>query len=450
MDLGYDAQAWESQRIESSASAHDSRNQWEHDYSRLVHYAGFRRLQAKTQVLGLGESDFYRTRLTHSMEVAQIGAGIVSSLKYDGASDQYLEYLPKHHLISAICLAHDIGHPPFGHGGEIALNVCMRMYGGFEGNGQTLRILSKLERHTRDYGINPSRRMLLGVLKYPASYREVVNHCAYGELDSMNRYLFRSDKQKPPKCYLDSEKEVVDFVLQPFSDSDSNIFRKTVRGSRDAHCKTIYKGLDTSIMEVADDISYTIHDLEDAIALRMIDRNAWMAHFSGSEVLFRPFADTDYQMSFKAVTDGLFGDSYERKDMIGRLVNLMITQCELYEVDQPFSSSLIAINVRLEEHADKLRSHMFSLVKEKVIRNESVQQLEFKGQMIVMKLFEVMASDPMRFLPKQHQATLKIANSEDDRYRVICDYIAGMTDDYAARVYGNIFLPKKGSVFSKL
>mgnify|MGYP001941436677 CR=1 FL=1 len=115
---------WEQRFFEQKKKDNDVRNEWERDYARLIHSAAFRRLQAKTQVLGLGESDFYRTRLTHSMEVAQIGVGIVRWLKkgeYDNKlSDEILEkILPKSSLINAICLAHDLGHPPFGHGGEV-------------------------------------------------------------------------------------------------------------------------------------------------------------------------------------------------------------------------------------------------------------------------------------------------------------------------------------------
>ena len=170
---------WEETRsYEKPRSETDCRSQYSREYARLIHSPSFRRLQGKTQVLGLGESDFYRTRLTHSLEVMQIGRGIVDTLRFklkNGSSHQEaLQYLPDDKLIETICLAHDLGHPPFGHGGEIALNYCMLDHGGFEGNGQTLRILSKLEKYRKDgdvhYGINPSRRLLLGILKYPAPY----------------------------------------------------------------------------------------------------------------------------------------------------------------------------------------------------------------------------------------------------------------------------------------
>ncbi len=142
---------WAHTRIyEENRDPANPRDQFSREYARLIHSAAFRRLQNKTQVLGLGENDFYRARLTHSLEVMQIGSGIIERLfKLESITKEYPEltsYLPPMRLIEAICLAHDIGHPPFGHGGEIALNYCMLKHGGFEGNGQTLRILTKLEK----------------------------------------------------------------------------------------------------------------------------------------------------------------------------------------------------------------------------------------------------------------------------------------------------------------
>src|SRR5690606_29055769 len=109
------------------------------------------------------EGDFHRTRLTHSLEVGQIGRGIVWSL--GKKSDLHEDFLPSSELIEAICYAHDLGHPPFGHGGERALHSQMMEYGGFEGNAQTIRVLTHLEKYYRGQGIRPTRRLLLGVLK---------------------------------------------------------------------------------------------------------------------------------------------------------------------------------------------------------------------------------------------------------------------------------------------
>ena len=144
----------------------DHRTPYQRDKARILHSAAFRRLQAKTQVLGAGMSDFYRTRLTHSLEASQIGQGIAAQLRSKYAElTQHLDL--NDNLIEALCLAHDIGHPPFGHGGEVALHYMMREHGGFEGNGQTFRIVTKLEPYTAEHGMNLSRRTLLGLIKYP-------------------------------------------------------------------------------------------------------------------------------------------------------------------------------------------------------------------------------------------------------------------------------------------
>ena len=137
----------------------DHRDPFQRDKARILHSAAFRRLQSKTQVLSVGQHDFYRTRLTHSLEVAQIGSGLTAQLKQseqDLDTDVLNQLIPSDPLIEALCLAHDLGHPPFGHGGEVALNYMMREHGGFEGNGQTFRIISHLEPYTESFwhGLN--------------------------------------------------------------------------------------------------------------------------------------------------------------------------------------------------------------------------------------------------------------------------------------------------------
>jgi dGTPase len=146
----------------------DHRSPWQRDRARVLHSAAFRRLQSKTQILGIGQNDFYRTRLTHSLEAAQIGTGLVNQLRLN-SSPELRALLPDDSLMEALCLAHDLGHPPFGHGGETALNFKMLGAGGFEGNGQTLRIVAKLEPYTEHHGMDLTRRTLLGLLKYPST-----------------------------------------------------------------------------------------------------------------------------------------------------------------------------------------------------------------------------------------------------------------------------------------
>ncbi|WP_411691396.1 anti-phage deoxyguanosine triphosphatase [Acinetobacter gandensis] len=449
------AYKWEKRRKKDTKRINDVRNEWERDHARLIHSAAFRRLQSKTQVLGLGESDFYRTRLTHSMEVAQIGSGILRCLKhkYEHQNSEIYQALPDVALMSAICLAHDIGHPPFGHGGEVALNICMREHGGFEGNGQTLRILSCLDKYTDGYGMNPTRRLLLGVLKYPASYTTTVQDKAYGEIKAP-RWLSEAEKQKPPKCYLSSENDVVNWILKPLNTDEKAEFVK-LKMHKSGHLKPMYKALDTSIMELADDISYSLHDLEDAISLGMITRSDWENHNQANE---EGSADSK-ENRFKAcgldsnkIAEKLFSnESYQRKNQIGDLVNQFITNAEVKPTGiLSASCDLIKWNAVLDKQHEQLLEHIFDLVKDKVIKSTNVQQLEFKGQKLVIELFEALASDPTRLLPTTTIVKYQKAETEIHKQRVICDYISGMTDEYATRLYEKIYYPHRGSIFDRL
>ena len=440
----------------------DVRSQFDRDEARLIHSAAFRRLQSQTQVLGLGESDFYRTRLTHSMEVAQIGRGIVQYLCR--TYKNYQDILPDMSLITAICLAHDIGHPPFGHGGEVALNYCMRNYGGFEGNGQTLRILGKLDKYTENHGLNPTRRMLLGVLKYPAAYSSLVNDSFYESKNNPDvpYWLFKADAQKPPKCYYDVDKDIVEFIFEGFDAEDIKKFT-VFEPKKDKHQCARFKSLDCTIMNLADNISYSLHDLEDALSLGMISREQWQEHFNDHNSLLDIVENLENERvgkesNFDCITRKLFSDeSYERKDAIGRLVNLMITNAEIVENGSNCKSPLLGLEVTLKKEVKELREHIFKIVYEVVIKDVNVQQLEFKGQKLVIELFQVLAKDPERFLPKSTKViwknstkNLPVEDQEAAQMRVICDFIAGMTDDYATKFYEKFFTPNKGSIFDRL
>ena len=203
------------------------------------------------------------------MEVAQIASGILQQFKAHNSSHQKI--LPETSLIQAIGFAHDLGHPPFGHGGEIALNYCMRDHGGFEGNGQTLRILSTLETFSARHGADLTRRTLLGILKYPVAYSVIQNKNLWPCLDERLTSIKIIDKNnsKPPKCFLDSEQDVVNWILEKLSKNDQKRFQEIRKSSNDNHEAT-HKSFDCSIMDVADDIAYGVHDLEDAIALELI------------------------------------------------------------------------------------------------------------------------------------------------------------------------------------
>ncbi|RUM91327.1 MAG: dGTPase [Thiomicrospira sp.] len=447
-----DQKCWEERFFKEEQRESDIRSQWERDFARIIHSAAYRRLQAKTQVLGLGESDFYRTRLTHSMEVAQIGVGILKKLKHDykdpKLDDHYeiADALPKSALMNAICMAHDLGHPPFGHGGEVALNLCMRKYGGFEGNGQTLRILSKLEKYTASNGLNPTRRLLLGILKYPTSYYKAQKPEAYGRIPKP-KWLCKANKQKPPKCYLDSENEIVNWVLKPLNEGEKNSFTSINDKGVKKHSKSNFKGLDTSIMELADDISYSLHDLEDALSLGLIIRDDWDSHFKDFLDLFEKC-----NLDSNEISTGLFSaKSFERKKIIGLLVNAFIAKVAIKRTSiEKATTPLIKWNAELDEAHKSLLDKIAELVREKVIFTPNVQQLEFKGQRLIIELFDVLKSDPKRLLPETTKEHYLKQGDKSKQMRVICDFIAGMTDEYATRLYEKLCNPHKGSIFDRL
>jgi len=214
----------------------------------------------------MGESDFYRTRLTHSLEVAQIGSGICEVLRARVSDEKVHQLIPSFSLIEAICLAHDIGHAPFGHGGEVAMNTMMVQHGGFEANGQTLRIIARLGEFTPHHGLDLTRRTTLGTIKYPTVYSRAVRYedLQGGHLalsDAIPHDYVNIDRWAPPKCVYDEEQSVLDWLVDPFSNVDVDRFF-ALDTPESGHLKTRYKPFDTSIMELADDIAYGVHDLE--------------------------------------------------------------------------------------------------------------------------------------------------------------------------------------------
>ena len=227
----------------------DHRTPFQRDKARILHSAAFRRLQAKTQVLGVGMSDFYRTRLTHSLEASQIGQGIAEQLrsKYPELT-QHLNLNDT--LIEALCLAHDIGHPPYGHGGEVALHYMMRHHGGFEGNGQTFRIVTKLEPYTAEHGMDLSRRTLLGLIKYPNFIPNLSQPKPIPEQENIPHREVKASLWHPPKGLYESDKTAFDWLLEGFSEQDASTFMQFAASDK-GHHKTRFKSFDCSIMELA-------------------------------------------------------------------------------------------------------------------------------------------------------------------------------------------------------
>ncbi|WP_313556432.1 anti-phage deoxyguanosine triphosphatase [Agrobacterium cavarae] len=443
---------WFARREKWNPQGEDARDAAAIDYARIIHSASFRRLQGKTQVLNLGDSDFYRTRLTHSIEVAQIAGGIARQLEKDNPSHPARPFIPDLAMIQAIGVTHDLGHPPFGHGGEVALNYCMRSKGGFEGNGQTLRILSRLEKFSEGAGANLTRRTLLGVLKYPAAFSAVAStHPARSprlqEAPSAIKVIDRVSS-KPPKCYMDTEQDVVEWILSELSQADRERFASIllIEGK---HSKTLHKSFDCTIMDVADDISFGIHDLEDALELRLIDEHGFRELITEDDcgcfldVLKVKYSDEFGNDIYQGFVEAMMGEPGRRKRFVNRLVHHFITNCRI-EADEAFEDPLLRYRVALPEGQRRFLDALKEAVARKVIRSPSVQHLEFKGQGMVVAVFEALSSDPEALLPAPVFNAYQMESNPD---RAVCDHVAGMTDMALMKTYERLFSPRMGSVF---
>ncbi len=423
----------------------DIRNPYDRDRARIIHSAAFRRLQAKTQILGIGDGDFHRTRLTHSMEVSQICRGIIHSFqKSQSISDSVKKFLPPVELIEAIGLSHDIGHPPFGHGGEAVLNMFMKDDGGFEANGQTIRLLSKLEAHTENYGLNPTRRLLLGLLKYPVSYKKLKPE-NYPEVPE-NYDKINFQQYTPPKCYMDCDEDVVDWILSPFEKSDVELF--TSYDTKNGVPESIYKSLDTTIMDVADDIAYGTHDLEDGIALNLILREHWENEVK--EHLDKTFAKY-YDLT--DVAENLFSEdsskSHKRKRALGAIIHSFVKSVTINKRNK-FQNELFEYKVQLTDEAEEFLISLKSVTFRKMIELHTVKTFEYRGQRILLSIVSAFEANPYKLLKPAYAQLYSNAKSKSEQKRIICDYVAGMTDDYAIRMYERLFIPRQGNVFDKL
>lgn len=425
------------QRIDEAKPSRkgDHRTAFQRDKARILHSAAFRRLQAKTQVLGVGKSDFYRTRLTHSLEVAQIGQGIIEQLKQKFS--QTVEPLsPDNFLIEALCYAHDIGHPPFGHGGEIALHYKMAEHGGFEGNAQTFRIVTKLEPYSQNDGMNLSRRTLLGLVKYPNTLDVLSNS---EPQSSANNKQVKASQWHPPKGLFECDNDKFNWLLSGLDSNDRALFTSYHQNPVGKHHKTHYKSFDCSIMELADDIAYSIHDLEDAIVMGIVSK-AEFNHCVTEPICERN--DTELAQSMQWIEIALFdGHHYERKNAIGALVNSFITAIEIKITNEEFVEPLLKYNASLPQGFEIALSFFKRFVFQHVIQKPEIQQAEYKGQQLVMELFDAFASDPERLLPTNTRKRWEMAEQDANGIRIIADYIAGMTDEYAAKMYQHLFLP---------
>lgn len=414
-------QPFDVERREAVSRAGDHRTAFQQDRDRIVHTAAFRRLQNKTQVFFSGEYDFYRTRLTHSIEVAQIGRSICQRLKAT-CEDLSDDYFVDSDLVEAVCLAHDLGHPPFGHTGERVLHRVMKPFGGFEGNAQTLRLLGETA-FNEEKGINPSRATVDGVLKYKT---------LYGELEA------------PPNHFLYNEQaDWLDFTLAGRSFPESAAPGK----ARDSH-----KSIECQIMDWADDTAYSLNDIADGINAGFLTLEKIEKWASNRELSKREGKLLD-ELIEKTIRRGRIESTIGYK--IGQFINhttLEETDHFLADVSNRYRYRLIIPDEIIEE--SKLYK---KLAFENVFRSQHMRQLDRKADILLSRLFDELSEHYIRQASpgKEHYQILSDREearifreglTEEQRARLVCDAIARMTDGVVRRIYKRLFDVDYGSI----
>ena len=348
-------------------SESDYRTAFQKDRDRILHTTAFRRLEYKTQVFVNYEGDYYRTRLTHTLEVAQIGRTIARAL---GVNED---------LVEAICLAHDLGHPPFGHSGEVVLNRLMRDQGGFDHNKQSFRILTKLERRYKDFdGLNLTWETREGIVKHETEY----------------------------------------------DISDASAFNPELRGH-----------IEAQIANLADELAYTTHDLDDGLRSGMI-RPEMLEGIKLWEVII---ARTGWsrrrslpELSRHELIRELVG--LEVSDLVSQ-TGKRISENAIKSVDelQRLSMNVIGHSQEITERNRELKDFLFK----NMYRHPRVVRMAVKAERIISDLFEAYVQEA-QMLPHEVQELAQKRGLD----RAVCDYLAGMTDRYAIDQHSKLFDPK--------
>ena len=359
--------------------APSGRSEYQRDRDRIVHSGAFRRLEYKTQVFLNHEGDWFRTRLTHSLEVAQIARSLARSLGLD------------EDLVEAICLAHDLGHTPFGHAGQDALNTCMRELGGFEHNLQSLRVVDELEDKYADFrGLNLTFETREGILKHCSPAR------ARGLGDVGARFL---DGAQP--------------------------------------------GMEAQLANLADEIAYNNHDIDDGIRAGLIT----LDELEALPLVAGPLAAV--RRDHPGATP-----RQRRHEVIRRLITLLVddlrtaTEARLAQAEPADADAVRAQPRPMVAFSDTLRAQATELkqfLHKRVYRHHRVYRMNRKAQRVIREIFEALVADPM-LLPPEHQALAAAGrerHGEAGVARAVADYIAGMTDRYALHVHGGLFNPRQ-------
>jgi dGTPase len=356
------------------------RSEYQRDRDRIVHSAAFRRLEYKTQVFVNHEGDLFRTRLTHSIEVAQIARSVARSLRLN------------EDLTEAIALAHDLGHTPFGHTGQDALNACMKDYGGFEHNLQSLRVVDELEERYAEFpGLNLTFEAREGILKH---------------------------------CSTKMAREIGDVA--------SRFINKTQPGA------------EAQLVNLADEIAYNNHDVDDGLRYGLIELDQLRE--------IQLFAE-QYDEVQKLYPDLV--PRRRIHEIIRRMINRMVvdlvenSQRLLAEAGVTTADSVRAAAQPVIGYSEELRSQALELkrfLRSSLYNHYRVRRMSRKSALIIQQLFETFMGD-VRLLPPQYQEKIEACKEAADepetcRARIIADYIAGMTDRYAIAEHRRLFTPE--------
>jgi dGTPase len=355
----------------------DFRGEYQRDRDRIIHSNAFRRLVYKTQVFVNHEGDLYRTRITHSIEVAQIARSIARALRLNET------------LTEAICLAHDLGHTPFGHAGQDALNACMRPYGGFEHNLQSLRVVDELEERYAEFnGLNLTFECREGILKHCS----VRNARQLGELGE--RFIRR---QQP--------------------------------------------SLEAQIANVADEIAYNNHDVDDGLRAGLIE----VPDLQKVRI---------FENQHRAVLERYpqLGERKRIHETIRRMINFVVvdlirtTEGRLNEAKPSSIEEVRARSKPLLALSEEVRAEhleLKSFLQERVYRHHRVLRMTSKARRVLTELFEAFFKD-VNLMPPEHRDAAQRGEREQGprgRARSVADYVAGMTDRYAILEHERLFDP---------
>jgi dGTPase len=347
------------------------RSPFQRDRDRIIHSASFRRLKHKTQVFVNTEGDHFRTRITHSIEVAQIARSIA---KYLNLNED---------LTETLSLAHDLGHTPFGHAGEDALDECMESYGGFDHNLQTLRIIMFLEnKYFKFKGLNLSIETLEGLLKHNGPVEDT---------DLVNKLIG-----------LKTFKRKINF--------------------------NTYPSLEAQISAISDDIAYNNHDIQDGINANLFKLEELM-EIDFFKSIYLKYKKKINKKNYKIATYQIIRDSIDLmiRDLLANtqknLKNLKIKSIkDIVKSDQ----LIVCFSDKIQNSEKEIRLFL----RTKMYDNKLVLRKNQRGKIIIKKLFSAIKLNPRKFLTKDQLTK--------DKFRAISDFISGMTDRYAINLYNNV------------